>query len=46
LGDVLWYLAQVCNDCDIDLEAVARENLDKLRDRQERGVLKGSGGER
>lgn len=46
LGDVLWYLAQVCNDCDIDLEAVARENLRKLLDRQERGVLKGSGGER
>jgi len=46
LGDVLWYLAQVCNDCDIDLEWVARANLAKLQDRQERGVLKGSGGER
>lgn len=46
LGDVLWYIAQACNELDIRLQDVARLNLAKLADRQERGVLGGSGDER
>jgi len=43
LGDILWYLSALATDLDIDLEEVAMGNLKKLRDRQERGVLGGSG---
>lgn len=31
LGDILWYLAEVASALDMDLGAVARENIDKLR---------------
>jgi NTP pyrophosphatase (non-canonical NTP hydrolase) len=43
LGDVLWYLSALATDLDIDLEEVAMENLKKLKDRQDRGVIGGSG---
>jgi NTP pyrophosphatase (non-canonical NTP hydrolase) len=43
LGDVLWYVAQVATEAGLDLQEIARENLDKLLSRQERGVLSGSG---
>jgi NTP pyrophosphatase (non-canonical NTP hydrolase) len=46
LGDVLWYLAQLATELDLDLDEVARGNLDKLLSRQRRGVLSGSGDER
>jgi NTP pyrophosphatase (non-canonical NTP hydrolase) len=46
LGDVLWYVAQVATEAGLDLEAIARANLDKLLSRQERGVLSGSGDSR
>jgi NTP pyrophosphatase (non-canonical NTP hydrolase) len=43
LGDVLWYLAQVCTELDISLDDVAESNLAKLLDRQARGKIKGDG---
>lgn len=43
LGDILWYLSAVANDAKISLGYVATMNLRKLFDRQERGVLGGSG---
>jgi NTP pyrophosphatase (non-canonical NTP hydrolase) len=43
LGDVLWYLAQLTTEAGLDLDAIARANLDKLRSRQRRAVLSGSG---
>ena len=43
LGDVLWYLAALATDLDIDLEQAAGENLEKLADRDARGVIGGSG---
>ena len=43
LGDVLWYLAELCTRLDIGLEEVAAANLDKLRGRIERGTLAGDG---
>lgn len=46
LGDVLWYVAQLATELDLDLDEVARENLDKLLSRQQRGVLSGSGDDR
>ncbi|GER79778.1 MAG: hypothetical protein JETCAE02_23430 [Anaerolineaceae bacterium] len=46
LGDVLWYLAQVCTELDISLDDVAESNLAKLLDRQQRGKIKGDGDNR
>jgi NTP pyrophosphatase (non-canonical NTP hydrolase) len=46
LGDVLWYVAQIASELGLELEDVARENLEKLSSRQRRGVLSGSGDER
>jgi NTP pyrophosphatase (non-canonical NTP hydrolase) len=43
LGDVLWYLAQLATEAGLELDTVARENLDKLLSRRERNVLQGSG---
>jgi NTP pyrophosphatase (non-canonical NTP hydrolase) len=46
LGDVLWYVAQLATELDLELEQIARENLEKLLSRQRRGVLAGSGDDR
>ena len=46
LGDVLWYLSQLATELELELDAIAAENLDKLRSRQRRGVLSGSGDDR
>jgi NTP pyrophosphatase (non-canonical NTP hydrolase) len=46
LGDVLWYAAQLATEAGLDLDEVAAANLAKLRSRQERAVLQGSGDER
>jgi NTP pyrophosphatase (non-canonical NTP hydrolase) len=46
LGDVLWYLAQVATEAGLDLDEIAEGNIAKLRSRQERAVLQGSGDDR
>jgi NTP pyrophosphatase (non-canonical NTP hydrolase) len=46
LGDVLWYVAQLASELDLDLDEIAAQNLEKLLSRQRRGVLSGSGDER
>ncbi len=46
LGDVLWYLAVFANDLGVSMDEIAQTNLDKLKSRQERGVLGGSGDNR
>jgi NTP pyrophosphatase (non-canonical NTP hydrolase) len=46
LGDVLWYLSQLASELGLELEEIARANLEKLLSRQRRGVLSGSGDER
>jgi NTP pyrophosphatase (non-canonical NTP hydrolase) len=46
IGDVLWYIAALCTDLNVDMEAVAQGNLDKLNSRLARGVLGGSGDNR
>jgi NTP pyrophosphatase (non-canonical NTP hydrolase) len=46
LGDVLWYLANICNDIGYNLDEIADLNIDKLSSRKERNVIKGSGDNR
>lgn len=46
LGDVLWYLAQLCTALEFNMSTVARANLDKLAQRKEAGTLGGSGDNR
>lgn len=46
LGDVLWYLARLADECDFSLQEIVDENVDKLTDRKKRDVLKGNGDER
>lgn len=43
LGDLLWYCAELASVLDLQLEDIARANLDKLADRASRGVIKGDG---
>lgn len=43
LGDVLWYLTQICTELGLTLEEVAEANLTKLFSRQARGTLYGNG---
>ena len=46
LGDVLWYVTQLASELGLELETIARENLEKLFSRQRRGMLSGSGDDR
>jgi NTP pyrophosphatase (non-canonical NTP hydrolase) len=46
LGDVLWYVSQLASELGLELEDIARENLEKLFSRQRRGVLSGGGDDR
>lgn len=46
VGDVLWYIAALARDLGIDMETMARMNLEKLQDRAKRGVISGSGDNR
>ena len=46
LGDVLWYLTQICTELDLTLEQVAAANLEKLFARQARGLIRGEGDDR
>tara|TARA_R110000764_G_scaffold46737_1_gene104813 strand:- start:301 stop:612 length:312 start_codon:yes stop_codon:yes gene_type:complete len=46
LGDVLWYLTNVCNDIGYSLDEIAVLNINKLNSRKERGTLQGSGDNR
>ena len=46
MGDVMWALAALASDLNIELEEVADRNIKKLRDRQKRGKIAGSGDNR
>lgn len=46
LGDVLWYVAAICDEINVDLQEVARRNVEKLADRAERDVIRGEGDDR
>lgn len=46
LGDVMWYISQICNAHGFTIQEVIEGNVAKLSDRKERGVLQGSGDSR
>ena len=46
LGDVLWYISNLCNEFDFELEEVALQNLEKLRLRAAKDKISGSGDDR
>lgn len=46
VGDVLWYCATLTNDIGYTLDQVAKMNYEKLRSRQLRGKISGSGDNR
>ena len=46
LGDVLWYWSECCTVLNLSTADVAMLNIERLRDRKERGKLQGSGDNR
>jgi len=46
LGDVLWYLSNLCNEFGFSLDDVALQNLEKLKLRSASGKISGSGDDR
>jgi NTP pyrophosphatase (non-canonical NTP hydrolase) len=46
LGDVLWYVSQICSELGLSLDEIAANNLAKLFDRLERGTIQGDGDDR
>lgn len=46
LGDVLWFVAMLARHLGVSLGEVMRRNLDKLADRQKRGMIIGDGDNR
>ena len=46
LGDVLWYLAQIATEFELDLNTIAADNIAKLKSRLERNQINGDGDNR
>ncbi|MDD2909887.1 MAG: nucleoside triphosphate pyrophosphohydrolase family protein [Candidatus Pacebacteria bacterium] len=46
LGDVLWYIANLAHELNIDLEDIAEGNIEKLFSRMERNKVHGDGDNR
>ena len=46
LGDVLWYIAALSNELNLDLGEIAQSNIDKLFSRKQRGTIQGDGDNR
>lgn len=46
LGDVLWYIANLGAELGLEMDQIAQKNITKLKSRQDRGMLHGSGDNR
>lgn len=46
LGDVLWYIAQMCTTLKTNMGVVATKNIDKLAKRKQANTIHGSGDNR
>lgn len=46
IGDVLWFTAALADSIGYSLDDIAQNNIDKLTDRNRRGVITGSGDNR
>ena len=46
LGDTLWYLANLCSELKLDLDDIAKVNLEKIKSRVKRNRVNGSGDDR
>lgn len=46
LGDVLWYVSAICSVLGLELDDIAKHNIEKLKSRLERNVISGSGDNR
>lgn len=46
LGDVLWYLSELCTQLGKSLDVIAFKNIAKLEDRKKRNMIQGSGDNR
>ncbi len=46
IGDIQWFLAELCTGLGLDLDKIARKNIAKLFDRANRNVIRGSGDNR
>lgn len=46
LGDVLWNLTALAHEISFDLETIAIRNVEKLKERQAKGTIHGSGDDR
>jgi NTP pyrophosphatase (non-canonical NTP hydrolase) len=46
LGDVLWYMTQICTNLGFTLDELAAANLEKVLSRLERGTIHGDGDNR
>ena len=43
LGDVLWMVAELCTNYGLDMGEVMAENIEKLADRKDKGLIIGEG---
>ncbi len=46
LGDVLWYIANLCCELELSMDKVAMLNISKLRERQKQNKVHGDGDNR
>lgn len=46
LGDVVWFVAEICTCLGVSFSSILEGNLEKLEDRKSRGVIKGNGDNR
>lgn len=46
LGDIIWYVANICSELKISMNDIAYTNLEKLNKRKENNTLHGDGDER